>query len=441
MTMTEAAPVTDEDITPARAPSIAPAIFEAIRAVSSDLGPLAKSGEGPRAQGGYPFLPVDKIVEAISPLFSEYGVVVRVESLEEQIETDLTRKFTMAGEEIRDGSAPNARTRARVRMRYVFTSSVDGSEFPVTTAGEAHDVADKAVGKAETAAYKKALLRTFTVVSGEKDADEIDPNEEDAARAERTGRRNRGEQRRDKARGTAGRTPPPTAPAPEPKATGPAEPIEQHDAHEPEADDEAMERQVAVARQEFLQSEQPAPGARRRRHGAASEPGTSAPASDSTSDESRRPSTPPTATPSQPSSSAPASSALPAPSTVTEAKAQQQEQTWRPDQADIDAAEHMSPATEQHLAGNPPRVDAAFIPAPAAEPAPVTRIEQKAEDLAAAKSNLRRAWSSRGMTREQVNVLGDEVTGKPRTEWMMSVAQLRKVLAAVEAGQVAKAAE
>jgi hypothetical protein len=312
------------------------------------------------------------------------------------------------------------RTRVRVRYQFKFVAVADGSSVKAISFGEAHDTADKALNKAETAAYKKALIRTFTIAAGEDDPDSIDPNQQDEERAAAPGaRRTRRQQSMDRARGTGGRTPAPTVPAPEtPAPKGPAEPIEQHDALEPEADVAIATREAEVATVERERgqvvaqaaSEQAAPGARRRRHTA---------------------------------------------QTVTEAKAEQQAQTWAPDQEDIDAAEQMSTATEQHLAGNPPRVDAAYIPAPtgkdvagaeqnapqapAAPPAPpTTQTEQRAEAVSEVKSALRRAWSARGLTRDQANNLGDKVTGKPRTEWMLNLNDLRRVLKAIENGETAE---
>lgn len=380
MTMTETDPETELQKIAAETPTIAPNIYEAIRRVSAEVGRIAKSGRGPESQGSYPFMPTDDIVANLAPLFSEHGIVVVAKVLDELVEVDEALRFNQDGTPARDGRQNNIRTRVRVRFQFRFVSVADGSRVKVIVLGEAHDTADKALNKAETAAYKKALIRTFSIVAGEKDPDSIDPNAEDENRAAATApgaRRSRRERSIDQSRGTAGKSAP-TAPAAAPR--GPAAPVEQHDALEPVA----SEADVAIAAQEAARA-----AIERERA-----------------------------------------------QTITEAAAERREQTWRPAQEDIDAAEEMSTATEQHLAGNPAKVDEAFIPAPQPE-RQATQTEQRAEDIAAIKSELRRAWSARGLTREQANTIGDRVTGKPRTEWMLRKDTLGQVLKAIQDGETA----
>lgn len=369
MTDTEAAiEQLDPDSTP-----IAPNVYEAIRRVTRDIGRIAKTGRGPATQGSYPFMPIDDIVGGLQPLFAEHGLVCVPSVLKQRVEIDEAERFNQDGTPARDGRNNNLRTRVRMKIAYRFVSVADQSELVAVVVGEAHDSADKALNKAETAAYKKALTRVFSIAPGETDPDTTNGAEQDEAAAPAPGaRRSRREQSIDKSRGTA-RTP--ALPAPDPSdpkdvptqaeirprpARGPAAPIEQHDAHEPDTkDDAALEQQAAAAREQYLAE---AAG----------------------------------------------------PQTVTEAVVEQQEATWKPDPADIAHAERTAPA------------------------AAPTQVEQRAEDIAAIKSELRRAWSARGLTREQANAIGDKVTGKPRTEWMLRKDSLAQVLKAIQNGEVAE---
>lgn len=342
MTMTTERPI--EDL-----PSTAPKVYAAIAAITADIGKIAKDGKGPATQGGYPFLPVDSIIEKLNPLLREHGVILREHVLDVQTELDTAIKATPDGTPVYDGRVPTIRVRVLAQIEWTWISVFDGSEMHVVNFGEAHDVADKAIRKANTAAYKEMLLRTFSIVAGENDPDGIDPNEEAEAVSER---RNRGQQKIDNAaRPRAGRT---TARRETPKAPA------------PEAEPEAKpEPKAAEPTQYEAVGNEPA--------------------------------------------------AEPAAETVTEAKAEQQDATWRPDPEDIAHAEKVTQGPVE----------------------PVTQAEKRSENISELKNELRRAWSARGMTRDDVNALGRKLTGKEPSAFLFNATDLKALMRAVTAGEVA----
>jgi hypothetical protein len=172
----------------------APAIYGAIRAITADLGGIEKSGRGPQSQGGYAFVPVAEIVRALNPLLDEHEVILRTRVLDVTIVTDEAIKATPDGTPIYDGRVPTIRVKALAKIEWTWIHTGDGSEYQIVNFGEAHDVADKATRKANTAAYKEMLLRTFAIVEGADDPDASDPSAADrgarspsGARAARSG--------------------------------------------------------------------------------------------------------------------------------------------------------------------------------------------------------------------------------------------------------------
>jgi hypothetical protein len=335
-----------------------PNILQAIAAITADLGKIAKDGKGPQAQGSFPFMPVESIVERLQPLLVEHGVILRENVLEVIRETDEAIKATPNGDPIYDGRVPTIRVRVQAKIEWTWVQIDDDSGFSIVNYGEAHDVADKAIRKANTAAYKEMLLRTFSIVAGEKDPDSIDPNEEQEAVQER---RNRGQQKVDNARPTAGRTrarATPKVPAPEPEQAAPAE--------------AAVESAKADA------------------------------------------------TPAEPVGTVPAERPQPEPaSTATreqQTPAEQRSADWAPDPDDVAYAEQQAPAPA----------------APAA-----TATEKRGENISALKNDLRRAWSARGMNREDVNALGRKLTGKEPSAFLFNATDLKRLMAAVESGEMA----
>lgn len=114
------------------------------------------------------------------------------------------------------------------------------------------------------------------------------------------------------------------------------------------------------------------------------------------------------------------------PATVTEQVAQTQERVWTPDPADVAHAE----------ANAPKAIDPA---APSVQPTapPASKSEERAESVQDLRRAIREAYTARGETREYANTLGDHITGKPRAAWFANMTDLKRVLKAIENGEVA----
>jgi hypothetical protein len=311
------------------------AIYAAIQAITADLGGIEKSGKGPASQGGYAFVPVAEIVRALNPLLAKHGVILRERVLDVTIVTDEAMKATPTGEIIHDGRVPTIRVKALAQIEWTWISTDDDSELVIVNYGEAHDVADKATRKANTAAYKEMLLRTFAIVEGADDPDASDPSADAEAVVDARERRSRGEQKIERARPSAGRT---TARRETPKVP------------DPEPEPVAPEPQVATPEPE------------------------------------RTP-------------------------TITQAAAEQRDDTWKPDPEDVAYAEKAS--------------------------TPATAPEPRTQNISALKNDLRRSWTARGMSRDDVNALGRKLTGKEPTEFLFNIPDLERIKKAVEAGEIA----
>jgi hypothetical protein len=63
--------------------------------------------------------------------------------------------------------------------------------------------------------------------------------------------------------------------------------------------------------------------------------------------------------------------------------------------------------------------------APAA--AAATKDDARGETIGQLKNELRRAWTARGMNREDVNALGRKLTGKEPTEFLFNLTDLQSI--------------
>jgi hypothetical protein len=106
-------------------------------------------------------VPVAEIVRALNPLLDEHGVILRERVLEVIRETDEAIKATPNGDPIYDGRVPTIRVKVLAKIEWTWIHDRRRLRATIVNYGEAHDVADKAIRKANTAAYKEMLLRTF----------------------------------------------------------------------------------------------------------------------------------------------------------------------------------------------------------------------------------------------------------------------------------------
>jgi hypothetical protein len=69
--------------------------------------------------------------------------------------------------------------------------------------------------------------------------------------------------------------------------------------------------------------------------------------------------------------------------------------------------------------------------------APAAATEKRGENISALKNDLRRAWSARGMNREDVNALGRKLTGKEPSAFLFNATDLKRLMAGRRGGEMA----
>lgn len=122
--------------------------------VSQGLARIEKRGVAPAAMGGFKFVQVTDVMEALKPLLDARGILLRPDA--EDIRLDLYPR------EGRDG--PGVLATVRVALYAVK----DGEEVLLArTYGQGADTQDKATGKATTSALKQALLIAFSIPTGD----------------------------------------------------------------------------------------------------------------------------------------------------------------------------------------------------------------------------------------------------------------------------------
>lgn len=99
---------------------------------------------------GYEFRGIDQVLERLSPLMAEHGLLIIPRTLER----------TMTEHETRNGGV---RFKVVLKVLLKFVSTVDDSVEFVEVYGEGDDSSDKGSNKALTAAYKYAVLTAFAI--------------------------------------------------------------------------------------------------------------------------------------------------------------------------------------------------------------------------------------------------------------------------------------
>jgi hypothetical protein len=143
------------------------AIYAAIWGVMKDVTSVPKTGQYAQGNTRYKFRSFDDTMVALGDSFRKHGVFVQSAILDTSM--DLTSKKTSNG---------GVMTVVTLRVRFIFTSLVDGSELVFEAMGESADTSDKATNKAHTMAMKTALTQAFALPTGEKDPDAERPGDE-----------------------------------------------------------------------------------------------------------------------------------------------------------------------------------------------------------------------------------------------------------------------
>lgn len=131
-------------------------VHMALLNVMRELPAVGKESQNTESPDQFWFRGIDAIVNAVGPLFRKHGVLC----LPKVLKADIRPASTDRG----------AGMVAWVRMRYTFWGP-DGSKRKVTVAGEAMDTGDKALSKAQSVAWRVALIQALSIPTGERDPD------------------------------------------------------------------------------------------------------------------------------------------------------------------------------------------------------------------------------------------------------------------------------
>lgn len=156
-------------------------VHKAIAAVSAAIGKVGIGKTRRNDEQRFNFRGIDDVLNALSPLLAEHGLVIVPRVTERQ----LVESKTGSGKPL---------WKVSLRVDYHLIAVADGSREVATTYGEAMDMADKATNKALSAAYKYLAIQIFAIpVEGTPDADadpamdEANPIPADALAAARKG--------------------------------------------------------------------------------------------------------------------------------------------------------------------------------------------------------------------------------------------------------------
>lgn len=131
-------------------------VHSALLRVMRDLPVVGKEQRNEESPEQFMFRGVDAMVNAVGPLLRKHGV----QHMPKVLKADLRPVGTDRG----------AAMVAWVRMRYTFHGP-DGSKRKAEVIGEAMDAGDKALSKAQSVAWRVALIQVFAVPTGERDPD------------------------------------------------------------------------------------------------------------------------------------------------------------------------------------------------------------------------------------------------------------------------------
>jgi hypothetical protein len=128
----------------------APAVVTSMLAVAKALGEQGIAKSRKNKDQGFNFRGVDDVMGVLNGLLVDNQLVMLPEALSHQFST-----YPMK----------NDRTgyRSVVHLKLTFISTIDGSREVMSMFGEGADTADKSTGKAQSYAYKDAILKAFSV--------------------------------------------------------------------------------------------------------------------------------------------------------------------------------------------------------------------------------------------------------------------------------------
>lgn len=152
-------------------------IYRKIAAIRKEVGPIAKNGVGPSAQGSYKYVSIDDILKAVVPLEDEQGVICYM------VDSDMEFRYLVAEKPHNALKPPAQSVQGIGSFTFRFVDVEDGSFIDVKVPGEGSDSQDKSTRKAVTQAQKIAKIVTYDLITGEPDPDGMDGAADSSASA------------------------------------------------------------------------------------------------------------------------------------------------------------------------------------------------------------------------------------------------------------------
>jgi hypothetical protein len=151
--------------------SEAPKVFQAIANVAAEMAKIGIGKDRLNPQQNFKYRGIDDLYNVLGPVMAKNKLIV-LQTAETRDSFEKTSK---------NGSAIYY---VILKITYTFVSSEDGSSYSITTFGEAMDSSDKATNKAQTSAYKYAMIQTFAIpiVGEENDPDHTSHENKPSAR-------------------------------------------------------------------------------------------------------------------------------------------------------------------------------------------------------------------------------------------------------------------
>lgn len=131
-----------------------PKVYGAMVEVMRKVREVGKNGTGPREAGSYGYRKLDDAVDAVGAALREVGLLlVPVEVIDHEVRQTV----------VPAGEGSRTWTTATVTMKWRYIHPEDGSFQDVEMAGEGRDMGDKATGKANSNAWKNALVQSLNI--------------------------------------------------------------------------------------------------------------------------------------------------------------------------------------------------------------------------------------------------------------------------------------
>jgi hypothetical protein len=135
-----------------------PNVQQAVNAAMNQVLKVGKGGKYSAAGTHYNFRGVDQVVNAAGPAFRQHGIIFAPHKVK-----SVSYTFGQAR------SGGQVQLVKLVQQYRVYGPA--GDWFPVEVAAEATDSADKGTAKAESVAYRTALLQVLAIPTGDPDPD------------------------------------------------------------------------------------------------------------------------------------------------------------------------------------------------------------------------------------------------------------------------------